>query len=225
MSSVSMGDAFGGGPVLPPDPSSSFEYITHPDGAVGRQFTDGREEKGFQRRCTDGTGGFTWVETTITISDVIDDVVDRARQTAPLPTLDINPAASAGGIVNLGMWLAVEPRSPTPVRVEAGPLWAVASLSVESTTWSFGNGDSVRCEGIGVPLADSEVVEEGPCGYTYRSASPDGASFQLSATVTWRVDYRSSAGSGSAGTIDRTVVVTYDVDEIQSIGTRAGSSG
>ena len=61
MSSVSMGGAFGGGPVLPPDPSSSFEYIAHPDGSVGRRFTDGREEKGFQRRCNDGTGCFTWV--------------------------------------------------------------------------------------------------------------------------------------------------------------------
>jgi hypothetical protein len=220
-----MTDAFAGGPVVVPDPGSSFEYITHPDGSVGRRFDDGREEKGFQRRCDNGTGGFTWVETTITISDVIDDVVDRARQTAPLPALDISPDPSAGGIVNLGMWLAVEPRSPSSVRVEAGSLWAVSTLSAESTTWSFGNGDSVTCAGIGVPLADPEVVEEGPCGYTYRSASPDGVPFQLTATVTWRVDYRSSAGPGSAGTIDRTVVVAYDVDEIQSIGTGASSSG
>ncbi len=220
-----MSDAFAGGPTVEPDPGAPFVYITHPDGAVGRRFANGEEQKGFHRDCAGGGGGFRWVSTSITAADLVDQAVDRARQLAPAPILDISPAPDAGGIVNLGMWLAVEPATPSPIRVEAGALWAVAELTLATTTWDMGNGDVVTCDGPGVPIADPTTPDEGPCGYTYRRSSADDAPYQLGATATWRVDYRSSAGAGTAGTIDRTTTVTYDVDEIQTVGRRSGSSG
>ncbi len=69
-----------------------------------------------------------------------------------------------------------------------------------------------------MPITDPDTVEQGPCGYTYRASSPEDAPFELSVTATWDVSYRSSGPSGAAGSIDRTLNVAYDVDEIQTVG-------
>ena len=104
------------------------------------------------------------------------------------------------------------------VRAEAGPHWAEATVTLASTRWDLGNGDVVECEGPGTPIVDLDTPEQGPCGYTYRRSSPEDAPYQLGVTATWAVTYRSSGGSGAAGTIGRTVTVDYDVDEIQTVG-------
>ena len=57
--------------------------------------------------CVPTESGFTWVDVTVTVQDAIDDAVDRARRAVPAPQLDISPPPEAGGIVNLGMWLAL----------------------------------------------------------------------------------------------------------------------
>ena len=198
---------------------SGYEFFESANGAIGRRFPDGREEMVFNRVCPDGASGFTWVDTTVTVQDAIDDAVDRARQAVPEPTLDMSPPPDVGGIVNLGLWLAVAVQQPVTVRAEAGPHWAEATVTLASTSWSMGNGDAVTCDGPGVPIADTEDPGEGPCGYTYRQSSPDDAPYEFSVTATWSVDYVSSGGSGTAGTVDRALTVAYDVDEIQTLGT------
>ena len=120
--------------------------------------------------------------------------------------------------MNLGLWLALAGQDPVTVRAEAGSLWAEATVTLASTTWDMGNGDVVRCDGPGVAIVDTDTLDEGPCGYTYRRSSPEDDPYTMSVTATWVVTYRSSAGSGSAGSIDRTLSVDYDVDEIQTIG-------
>jgi hypothetical protein len=207
-------DPAGYGNITP----SGYVFGSTPSGGVVRKFPDGRTEQVFNRECPGGVGGFAWVDTSITAQDVIDDAVDRARRAVPQPSLDLSPAPSAGGIVNLGLWLALVGQDPVTVRAEAGSLWAEATVSLASTRWDMGNGDVVECEGAGTPIVDTTTSEQGPCGYTYRTSSPDDAPFQLSVTATWRVDYRSSAGTGSAGSVDRTLSVAYDVDEIQTVG-------
>ena len=196
---------------------SGYVFFETGDGFVGRRFPDGREEMVFNRVCPDGSG-FTWVDVTVTVQDAIDDAVDRARRAVPAPQLDVSPPPEAGGIVNLGVWLAVQEQAPVTVRAEAGPHWAEATVTLASTSWDMGNGDVVECEGAGVPIVDLDDPGEGPCGYTYRASSPENDPFVLSVTATWAVSYRSSGPSGNAGTIDRTATVTYDVDEIQTIG-------
>jgi hypothetical protein len=207
-------DPAGYGNITP----SGYVFSATPDGGIVRTFPDGRTERVFARQCPDGQSGFTWVDTSITVQDVIDDAVDRARRAVPTPQLDISPAPAAGGVVNLGMWLALQRQPPVTVRAEAGSLWAEATVTLTSTRWDMGNGDVVSCPGPGVPIADPSTVEPGPCGYTYRRSSPDDAPYVLTVTARWSVTYRSSAGTGSAGTIDRPVTVPYDVDEIQTIG-------
>ena len=198
--------------------ASGYTFSTTPDRGVVRTFPDGRTEQVFARSCPDGVDGFTWVDTSITVQDVIDDAVDRARQAVPAPSLDMSPTPDAGGIVNLGLWLALAGQDPVTVRAEAGALWAEATATLVSTSWDMGNGDTVTCEGAGTPIVDTDTQDEGPCGYTYRSSSPDYAPYRMTVTATWAVSYRSSGGSGAAGTVNRASSVDYDVDEIQTIG-------
>ena len=155
--------------------ASGYVFAQRADGAIVRQFPDGREETVFNRVCPDGSSGFTWVDTSVTVQDVIDDAIDRARGAVPSPTLDISPPPDVGGIVNLGMWLALQAQPPVTVRAEAGPHWAEATVTLASTRWDFGNGDEVVCEGAGVPIVDPDTPEQGPCGYTYRTSSPEDA--------------------------------------------------
>lgn len=197
---------------------SGYVFGESADGGVTRTFSDGRVDQVFARECPDGMDGFVWVDTSITIGDVIDDAVGRARRAVPAPTLDMSPSPEAGGIVNLGLWLALETPAPVTVRAEAGSLWAEATVMLASTSWAMGNGDVVTCDGPGVAIVDTETLEQGPCGYTYRVSSPDDNPYVLSVTARWAVGYRSSGGSGSAGTVDRTLSIDYDVDEIQTIG-------
>ena len=195
---------------------SGYEFFEGANAQVGRRFPDGREEMVFERVCLDGSG-FTWVDVTVTVQDAIDDAVDRARRAAPSPTLDMNPPPDVGGIVNLGLWLALAGQDPVTVRAEAGSLWAEATVTLASTSWDMGNGDVVTCDGPGTPIVDTDTLEQGPCGYTYRQSSPDDAPYTMTVTARWNVSYRSSAGSGSVGGVDRSLSVDYDVDEIQTV--------
>ncbi len=197
---------------------SGYQFTQRADGAVGRAFPDGRTEVVFERVCPDGSQGFVWIDTSITVRDVIDDAVDRAKRAVPAPSLDLSPSPEAGGIVNLGLWLALSGQDPVTVRAEAGSLWAEATVTLASTRWDMGNGDVVTCDGPGVPIVDPDTMEQGPCGYTYRQSSPEDDPYVLSVTATWAVTYRSSGGSGSSGAVDRTLSVDYDVDEIQTVG-------
>jgi hypothetical protein len=198
--------------------ASGYTFGATPDGGVVRTFPDGRTEQVFARSCPDGVDGFTWVDTSITVQDVIDDAVGRARRAVPTPSLDMSPSAEAGGIVNLGLWLALAGQDPVTVRAEAGSLWAEATATLTSTSWDMGNGDVVSCDGAGTPIVDTDTLDAGPCGYTYRTSSPEDAPYQMTVTATWAVTYRSSASAGSAGTVDRASSVDYDVDEIQTVG-------
>jgi len=198
--------------------ASGYAFVEYPDGSIGRQFPDGREERVFQRNCDGQDLGFTWVDITVTIDDVIDDAVDRARRQVPAPALDISPPPTAGGIVNLGLWLALQAPAPVTVRAEAGALWAEATATLASTRWDMGNGDVVECAGPGTPIVDLETVEQGPCGYTYRRSSPDETPYVLGITAIWRITYRSSSGGGTSAPMERTLTTSYDVDEIQTVG-------
>lgn len=79
----------------------------------------------------------------------------------------------------------------------------------------MGNGDVVTCDGTGVAIVDTDTLDKGPCGYTYRASSPGDDAYTMTVTATWNVSYRSSAGSGG---VDRSISVDYDVDEIQTVG-------
>ncbi len=198
--------------------TSGYVFGTTGDNGITRTFPNGRTEQVYAWQCPNGTTGSTWVDTSIRVQDVIDDAVGRARRAVPTPKLDLSPAPEAGGIVNLGLWLALTAQDPVTVRAEAGNLWAEATVTLASTTWDMGNGDVIECDGAGTPIVDTETMDEGPCGYTYRTSSPNDDPYKLTVTATWTVTYRSSAGPGTVAPVERTLSVDYDVDEIQTVG-------
>ena len=172
-------------------------------------------------RCPGFSGTFRAVPTGVTAADLVPGVEDVAHGRIELPIPNVSPPLDAAGYVNLGMWLAIEPVTVAPITAEAGPnAWITVSPRHASITFDFGNGDSVTCPGTGVPIVDLDTLEEGPCGYTYRASSPDGAPYVISVGTTWELPYASSNGSGTLEPFTRVLTLEYDVDEIQTVGTR-----
>lgn len=176
---------------------------------------------GWIRTCA-GTDDFYW---TVLIDpvDLIPDALARARSLLPVPQPNINPAADAGGIVNLGMWLAIDDPGSTTARATLANAWAEVTAQITSITVDFGNGDTVTCDGVGTPILDTawDSLDQGPCGYTYRESSPDDSPYDMTVTATHRVNWTTSDGrAGTLSPIDRRVTIAYDVDEVQTVGTR-----
>ena len=97
-------------------------------------------------------------------------------------------------------------RRPTyePITAEAGSAWITVTPQIGTTTFSFGNGDEVSCDGFGVEIADLESVDEGPCGYTLRQPGDS----TITITSTWDLPYSSSAGPGALTPMERTVTLS-----------------
>lgn len=168
-------------------------------------------------------GGVVWSNVT-SIQDLINGSVISATRKVPVPGLAVNPAPEVGGVVNLGMWLAVSNGEPISVQAGAGAAWARTTAELTSTTWEMGNGDIVTCDGPGTPLLEGDPGwdsrEQGPCGYMY-TEEPPGEPYQVTVTATWNVTWVTSAGtSGTANPIVRSTSFDYTTVEIQTIGVR-----
>ncbi len=201
--------------VVPPD---SID-IPDPGEQINRDVGD-RTERGWYRTC--GTDVyFYWAPDAVDPVDLIPDALDRARTQLAAPVPAISPGAGAGGIVNLGMWLAVDDPGTTTARATLTDVWAQVTASVSHLEIDLGNGDTVRCDGLGSPIPDSALdsVDQGPCGYTYRRSSPDDDPYQLAITTVHDIAWSTSDGrSGTLAEVRRTTTLGYDVDEIQTIG-------
>lgn len=178
----------------------------------------GAESRLYRVSCPGSPPDQRWVRINVSSTDLIPGVIDIVQSRLQLPVPSINPSPSDGGIVNLGMWLAVEPQAIQPVTAEAGTAWITASPRLASTEF-----DRVTCDGTGVPIEDVhpdlDVVDQSPtCGYTYRTSSADNAPYQLTVTTVWQLPYTSSEGSGRLPALRRSITVGYDVDEIQTVG-------
>jgi hypothetical protein len=178
----------------------------------------------FSATCP-GTGFFVRFIADTTDEDELlfslEDIVE-ARIEAPIP--DINPPVDVGGVVNLGMWMAITPQDPIPnITAEAGPHWVTVSPRHTSVTFTMGDGSPpIVCTGTGDPIPDSEIDNAAAspiCGHTYSQSSFDDAPYQLEIGTTWSIPYTSSSGSGDIGPYTRTETFAYDVDEIQTVGT------
>lgn len=179
----------------------------------------------YRVECDDGSPvSFRWVQQGVTAADLVPGVTSEASRVVPLPVLDVNPDPAVGGVVNVGLWLAVQEQAVGSVSASAGPdAWIAVSPQLVGTRFDFGNGDVVECDGVGVAIEDVhpdlDVLEESPwCGYTYRVSSPDDEPYELTVTTMWELPYDSSDGGGALPVLERSVTVDYDVDEVQTIG-------
>ena len=204
-------------------PADSVD-IPDPTAQVTRN-NNGRPETGWVRTCYTGTGtantSFYWAPTNINPIDLIPNALANARTQLTAPTPAINPDATAGGIVNLGMWLAIDDPGTTTARAALAGVWAQVTANVEGIQFDLGNGDTVDCDGLGTPIPDwaLDSLDQGPCGYTYPQSSPDDDPYQLTITTNYTITYTTSTGAnGTLAPITRSITIDYDVDEIQTIG-------
>lgn len=141
------------------------------------------------------------------------------------PIAAINPAGP--GYVRLGMWLAIEPAGPYVARAQIPPsgpaaVWAETTATVADTTFVFGTGESIRCDGFGTPIPDSalDAVGQGPCGHTFTEFTGDTS---VTITTRWSVTWELSDGrTGSEADLFVSTVVPYEVLEIQTVGVADG---
>ena len=180
----------------------------------------------FAAECPSGFS-VRFIAVTTDEGDLLQNVMGIAQDRIPDATPDISPPIDVGGVVNLGLWLAIEPPPAVPnITAEAGPVWATVSPRHVATEFDFGDGTSISCDGIGDPIENShpdlDVVEPSPvCGHVYRRSSPDDQPYRLEIGSVWSLAYTTSAGVGSPiESFTRRTVVPYDVDEIQTIGSR-----
>jgi hypothetical protein len=191
------GDGSGGPSVVPVEICVS----TTVDAAIARQLT-GR---------TDIADGSMWVVTSCDVgpgsigANEIRDVVAvgeppspyvlleeaKRRLVVPLPEPRLSPTADVDHLVGIPEWLAVDPGGFAPVDATAAvPGLAVTLAATPShTVWDLGNGDTVTCQGAGVPWSPGTPVDAAPpCGYVYQSSStgsqPDGV-YHVNVTTVW----------------------------------------
>ena len=200
-------------------------------GPMGELFAqaEGNDATLYLRFCpTDDGAGITatWVlvPNQVSVEDLISSASNQVSAQVPLPAKDMSPDPAVGGIVNLGLWLAVNDPGQVSITAQVGPVWATVTARFTGTSWDFGNGDSTSCDGVGTPIVDKDDPGQGPCGYTYRWPSApkfthtDDLAYHASVTGHWVVTYATSTGSaGSLTPIDRTTPFTYQVREIQTV--------
>jgi len=160
----------------------------------------------------------------INVEDLIDSARSQVSAQLPSPMLNMNPDPSVGGIVNIGLWLAVEDPGQVSITASVGPVWATVTARYVRTVWAMGNGDFVECEGLGTPIVDWDTAEQGPCGYTYgwpsapKFTGTDDLAYHASVAGHWAVGYATSTGSsGTLSPIARTTDFAYQVREIQTL--------
>lgn len=145
---------------------------------------------------------------------------DRAAREIDPPSPALSPTSQ--GVVQLGMWLAVDDPGPYEVTASAAPgSWVTARAELSQTVFDMGNGDVIECVGAGDPIPDSALDSADPspvCGYTYRDLN-DGKPYPVTITSTWTVTWTSSRGtSGVQPPIVLTSTLDYPVVEIQTVG-------
>jgi hypothetical protein len=180
------------------------------------------------RTCRRGdevvSSGIIWELLTDPDPELVASVLrDRAAREIAPPSPSLSP--SQRGVVQLGMWLAVNDPGPYEVTASATPgSWVTARAELTETRFDMGNGDVVVCAGAGDPIPDDTLdsLEPSPeCGYTYRELDPDGY-YVVTITSTWSVTWTSSRGtSGTQPPIVLSTTLEYPVVEIQSVGVAA----
>jgi len=134
-----------------------------------------------------------------------------------VPTLRPGTAPPLGrdGLVGLPelFWVPGTRWHPVTVTVRAGPVWAESIATPRQLTFYPGGGlPGASCAGPGTAYtARSRHLATAACSYTYgqSSALQVGHAYQASVTVTWRVTWIGSGGTG--GVVNAALQVGYPI--------------
>ena len=195
--------------------TGTYDGSTRP---LTRTWPDGRVEEAYTYACPGGGTRVVWADATITPRQLAERAF--ARVVVPRPVVAVSPTPEAGGVVNLGLWLAIE-EQPTMRDYEAEGSVSIELIGeYQGMTWNFGNGDEVTCDDFGEPYPQgTNDAGEGPCGYTY--TQNDGGKDPVTVTVTtaWSFRFTSSSDSGPLGDLPGEASFQYQIREIQTVGT------
>jgi hypothetical protein len=131
----------------------------------------------------------------------------------PGPDPGMAPPAGKDGLVGLPEWFWVPPAGWHPVqtaRVQAGPVWAIATATPETILFNPGDGHKpVPCQGPGTPYNPQlpPSAQHTDCSYTYQqpSAGQPGNVYAAAVTVLWNVSWVGSGGTGGTVATGRPV--------------------
>lgn len=175
---------------------------------------------------TAGLGGPVWIAGAPPV--VSPEVLARqARAKLRLPEVVITLNPPGDQLVNLPVWLALDPSSwkPQSATASAGAVSVTATARPVKVVWSMGDGSRHTCEGPGTAWTrGTDPRASSPdCGHVYRhsSAGTGSGSYTVSATVTWEVTW---AGAGQTGTVpglETTGQVQTRVQESQTVISRS----
>lgn len=154
---------------------------------------------------------------------------DRIR--VPDTVVTLSPDAQLTQTVNLNIWAWLDRTRFKPISVTARlnslGIWATTTatpigLHLNAGTpfadvYPAGGNCPVNADGtIGQKYQSSQANAIPPCGLTYRKSS-DGGTYPLTATITWKVSWVGSGGTG--GPLDNGVFAQHQDVKVQEIQT------
>lgn len=158
-----------------------------------------------------------------------------AYEQLPIPETELSLNPDGKQTVNLDTWVWLDRSRFKPVKavaeldlIDGTRLSATTTATPESLTLEPGTGDaktypaSGKCEfkngALGEKYSAGKKDRTPPCGIRYLRATGENSSYTLKATLTWKVEWKSTEDPGGAfpsGTFSTTESLT--VKEIQSI--------
>ncbi len=81
------------------------------------------------KRVCEGAAGFdlAWVPDFVDVDALVASARRSVTAQLPEPAMDMNPDPSVGGIVNIGLWLAVADPGQVSITASVGPVWATVT--------------------------------------------------------------------------------------------------
>lgn len=219
--------------------------VYRPDGSVievdgtGRWYDKRCKREGGEARYVDpvagaafGTGSFAPQETSELVY-----LRRRAVQPAeiamealgymplPAPAITTSPPPQFDSVVNVPVFLSVDPADWEPRSVTTGVpgVSVVVRAEPQRVEWDMGTGDFVVCDGPGTPYdsSRSEADQVADCTYTYRrtSAGQPNERFPVTATLVWRASWSvvGAPGGGDLGEVRRSSSTSLRVAQVQSL--------
>jgi hypothetical protein len=198
------------------------------DGAGGWYWKTCGGELQLNRDLTRTDSGGTFIPSdssapTVNPGELAVEALERAP--LPQPQITMAPSPDIPQLVNLAtyLWLPAEQWEPETVSATAGGVTSTVTATPMRVVWDMGQGDTVVCNGPGLPYRPDLPDEHQPsdCHYTYRasSAGQPGQAFTVTATVEWETTWAVSGapGGGSLGTVSRSSSIDVRVAELQSL--------
>lgn len=155
-------------------------------------------------------------------------LAQQAARYLPLaaPIIHTNPAADVDQLVNLPMWVWLDPASwGRRTATAAVPGLAVTVVATPTTvSWRPGDGTVRICRGPGTAYdpARSPGSQQPSCAHTYRRSSlgqPAGR-YRMTATTTWAIRWTASGAistSGSLPPLERSAQTSLRVVEAEAL--------